>query len=267
MSPRGLLTWRGTSYRSRMGTTPGPHTPSWRKYLFETLAIMVGVFGAFALNNWNENRRLEQLEQEVLEQLCADLQRSVESVADCSESHKRIIRDAGSVLEHMAGTAPYDDSLSYLLASSFFYTDLDTDLGAYKTMQSHGVDIVTNDELRNLIIQHFEQRLTVMQRREDILYDFADKVKLQEGQKYFDYTFELEGFERDGKTATSWDNVRLRSVPRDYEDLRTSDEWRYHLRTYMETVKWYEVSMQVYRTQTLQLIATIEAELATRFGA
>ena len=205
-----------------MGTTPGPHTPSWRKYLFETLAIMVGVFGAFALNNWNENRRLEQLEQEALEQLSADLQRSVESVADCSESHKRIIRDAGSVLEHMAGTAPYDDSLSYLLASSFFYTDLDTDLGAYKTMQSHGVDIVTNDELRNLIIQHFEQRLTVMQRREDILYDFADKVKLQEGQKYFDYTFELEGFERDGKTATSWNNVRLRSVPRDYEDLRTS---------------------------------------------
>ena len=143
----------------------------------------------------------------------------------------------------------------------------DTDLGAYKTMQSHGVDIVTNDELRNLIIQHFEQRLTVMQRREDILYDFADKVKLQEGQKYFDHTFELEGFERDGKTATSWKDVRLRSVPRDYEALRVSDEWRYHLRTYMETVKWYEVSMQVYRTQTLQLIATIEAELAARFGA
>lgn len=249
-----------------MATPPGKHASSWRNYLLETLAIMVGVFGAFALNSWNEGRGRQQLEQEVLSQLSADLKRSVESVASCSRVHKQIIRDAGLVLDHMAGTEPYDDSLSYLLASSFFYTGLDTDLGAYKTMQSHGVDIVTNDELRNLLIQHFEQRLTVMQRREDILYDFADKVKLQEGQKYFEYTFGLEGFERDGEMATSWSQVRLRSVPRDYEALRASDEWRYHLRTYMETVKWYEVGIQVYRTETLQLIATIDAELTDRFG-
>lgn len=239
---------------------------AWYEYLLEVLVIVVGVLGAFVLNSWNEERGRLQLEQEVLEQLSADLQRSVESAEDCSRQHLSIIGDAQAVLEHMAGSEPYDDSLSYLLSSAFFYTELDTDLGGYRTMHSHGVDILVNGELRSRIIHHFEKRLATMQRREDILYAFADKVKLEEGQKHFEYTFGLEGFEREEGTATSWSGTRLRSVPRDYEQLRTSEDFRYHLRTYMETVKWYEVGMQIYREQTADLVREIEAEVALRFG-
>lgn len=238
---------------------------SWYEYVLEILVIVLGVLGAFALNNWNEGRARRGLEQEVLEQLAADLQRTVESVEQSSGSHLGVIERAGRLLEHMAGEQPYDDSISYLLASSFFWSQLQTDLGGYKTMQSHGVDIVENRELRNDIIHHFERRLSGIKRREEILFAFSDKVKLEEAQKHFEYTFGLEGFFQDGEPVKSWSGTGLRSVPRDYEELRESEEFRYHVRTYMETVKWYEVSAQVFGEQTAELVEAIEAELARRF--
>ena len=83
--------------------------------------------------------------------------------------------------------------------------------------------------------------------------------------KYFKYTFGVENFFVDGESATSWDNIALRSEPRDYEQLRNSDEYRYHVRTYMETVKWYEVGIQVFGQETTALRDSIAEEIASRF--
>ena len=238
---------------------------TWYEYVLEILVIIVGVLGAFALGNWNEDRVRQGLEREVLEQLSADLRRTLESVERNSRSHLAIIEDGEALLEHMAGEEPYDDSISYLLSSAFFWTQLDTDLGGYKTMQSHGVDIISNQGLRNDLIHHFEKRLDVIERREQILFAFSDKVKLQEAQKHFEYTFGLENFVQDGEPVKGWSGTALRSVPRDYEQLRRSSEFRYQVRTYLETVKWYEVSVQVFGQQTAELVEAIDAELVRRF--
>jgi len=237
----------------------------WYKYLLETLVIVVGVLGAFALNNWNESKVRLRTEKEVLDQISSDLQRTVDSVERSSSSHKQIIATAMELLDHMAGDEPYDEAISYQLAESFFYTQLDNDLGGYKTMQSHGVDIIANQDLRNQIIHHFGQRLAVTKRRESILFDFADKVKLYECQKYFKHTFEVENFFVGEETATGWGDIRLRSEPRDYEVLRRSEEYRYHLKTYMETVKWYEVGIQVFGRETGELVDAIGEEVTSRF--
>ena len=248
-----------------MRTSPDHMKSSWYHYVLEILVIILGVLGAFGLNNWNESRLRQGLEQEVLEQLSADLGRTLGSVEVSSRSRLSTIERSETLLAHMAGDKPYDDSISYLLASSFFWSQLDTDLGGYKTMQSHGVDIIASRELRSDIIHHFERRLAGIKRRQEILFTFSDKVKLYEAQKNFEYTFGLDHFVQDGKPVTSFAGTDLRSVPRDYEQLRRSDEFRYHVRTYMETVKWFEVSAQVFGSQTAELIEGINAELARRF--
>jgi len=236
---------------------------NWFKYILEVLVIIVGVLGAFGLNHWNEARLRLRTEQDVLKQIAFDLQRTVNSVQACSDSHLRIIATAQKAIDHMEGSEPYTDEVAYWLAGAFFYTQLDNDLGGYKTMLSHGVDIVSNRELRNQIIYHFEKRLATTKRRERILFDFADKVKLYESQKYFNYTFGVENFFVDGEAAKTWSGVRLKSEPRNYELLRNSAEYRYHLRTYMETVKWYELSIQEIGAQTATLIEAIDAEVAS----
>ena len=236
----------------------------WFRYLFEALAIVVGVLGAFGLNHWNDTRKRAAVEREVLEQVAADLERTVASVEACAGTHGFIIERAERLLDHMAGSEPYADGVGHLLAEAFFYSEVEIDLGGYKTMQSHGVDVVSDRELRNRIIHHFERRVASMKRREGILYAFADRVKLEEAADLFEYAFGVEGYEVDGELAESWRGVQLSSVPRDYEVLRRHDRYRYQVRTYMETVKWFDLSMRQFGDRTAELVAAIESELGER---
>ena len=41
----------------------------WAEYLLEIIVIMIGILGAFMLNNWNESRKDKSEEIEVLSQI------------------------------------------------------------------------------------------------------------------------------------------------------------------------------------------------------
>ena len=58
--------------------------------------------------------------------------------------------------------------------------------------------------------------------------------------------------------------MQLSSVPRDYEVLRRHDRYRYQVRTYMETVKWFDLSMRRFGDRTAELVAVIESALGSR---
>ena len=45
----------------------------WAEYLFEMLVILIGVFGAFVLNSWNEERKKDRKLQKLFENVRADL--------------------------------------------------------------------------------------------------------------------------------------------------------------------------------------------------
>ena len=38
----------------------------WGEYVIEIVVITLGIFGAFILNNWNENRKEKQYEKSIL---------------------------------------------------------------------------------------------------------------------------------------------------------------------------------------------------------
>lgn len=52
----------------------------WYKYGLETLVVIVGILGAFALNNWNENRKEKYIEQNYLVRLYEELQNDKETL-------------------------------------------------------------------------------------------------------------------------------------------------------------------------------------------
>ena len=55
-------------------------TTDWYKYLLELIVITAGVLGAFALNNWNENRLARKLEKKYMSSLIVELDRDIKSL-------------------------------------------------------------------------------------------------------------------------------------------------------------------------------------------
>jgi len=50
----------------------------WRNYTFEFLSIFIAVISAFALNNWNDNRRDELAETKILNEIVNGLHKDIE---------------------------------------------------------------------------------------------------------------------------------------------------------------------------------------------
>lgn len=75
----------------------------WLKYGFETFAVLVGVLGAFALENWQDRLKDRQAEKEYIQNLISDVDRQlsiIDDQADFEESMRSNCEALISMLNH-----------------------------------------------------------------------------------------------------------------------------------------------------------------------
>lgn len=152
---------------------------NWKKYSFEFLSIFIAVISAFALNNWNENRKSHTAENKILTEIYNGLEKDLEDLNLNEMGHNMGIQASNYFRDLLANKSVSNDSVK------FHYFNLTRDFisiqntSGYETLKSRGLELIENDSLRTKIISLYE-------------YDYNTLRKLEE--EYFEMQFQENYF-------------------------------------------------------------------------
>ncbi|MDP2040190.1 MAG: hypothetical protein Q8S14_05600 [Algoriphagus sp.] len=202
----------------------------WPEYFLEILVLIIGIYGAFELANYGENRNRKRAELEILKGCKTEL---VTDLAEINFNRSELRKSENAlnlVLEVLENDGSYHDSL----ASHFIYTLLPIHFvhstSSFETAKSKGLDIISNAEIRNKLIAVYDSQ-----------YDFflkAEQEELAEVQHnmrtILPSRFE-SGFNFLGKDNTFEGSM----VPLDFESLKRDQEYLYFIKTQQNRARSY----------------------------
>ena len=129
---------------------------NWRKYAFEFVSIFIAVVSAFALNNWNENRKNSQAESKILDEIVHGLEKDIKDVQLNVLGHRFGLKSSqfwrNIITDEPANLDTIQDYYFNFLRD--FISIQNT--SGYETLKSRGLELIKNDSLRTAIIGLYE---------------------------------------------------------------------------------------------------------------
>ena len=129
----------------------------WPEYLLEIIVLVIGIYGAFALDGWKEARKERELERNILIELKKSLEKNCREMS--SDAGKRIIWNTSShyVIHGLETKISYVDTMDIHFQNARKPgTNLTLSTGGYEALKNAGYTVIQSEQLRNMIIELFE---------------------------------------------------------------------------------------------------------------
>jgi len=124
----------------------------WAEYLLEVFVITIGILGAYALNNWNENRKDRLTEFSVLNSLKSEFQINKERLVKHSEIHSRTLKKAQDYSTRLMTGEVTEFSDIWINGKISRFGTYDPINGAINSLISTGrIEVIKNDSLKTLL--------------------------------------------------------------------------------------------------------------------
>ena len=149
------------------GQANEPDSPVSR-YLFyaigEIALVVIGILIALQINNWNEGNNTRRLELKLLSEMksafLVDMEEYLEPRKNRSERYIKYVDDLLYLIEN---EVPYHDSLGHKFSVLTAAHDISLSTGAYHSLESIGIQIINEDELRQRIVKLFTKSIPYLQ--------------------------------------------------------------------------------------------------------
>lgn len=139
----------------------------------------MAVVSAFALNNWNDNRKDDRAESKILLEIHNGLEKDQQDIKINIMGHRQGLSASKFWRNILQNKAQNQDSLNqhYLNLTRDFISVQNT--SGYETLKSRGFELIENDSLRSDIISLYEFYYQTLRKLEE------DYHELQFQQNYF----------------------------------------------------------------------------------
>ncbi len=193
-----------------------------KKHLAEIVVIIFSILAAFALDNWRDNQLQNREEIAILQTALEELESDLTDIDFNVAVHRQAISSMDIVLDQLKSGVLYNDSLAEHFHNGFSMPRFVHSTSAFETMQSSGMDIVSNEELRRKLIRLYGRsynnyRTIESEHANEINYGIRT---IGPGRFMVGYNFDEVGRSYHGTM-----------VPTNFNALKNDEEFLYYLRT------------------------------------
>lgn len=225
--------------------------------LGEIVLVVIGILIALQINNWNQNRNNEAFEMELLKSFQLGLQQDLQDIDGNITRITDVINANNELINLLESNRAYDTNyVASRFADAFMYTRFVYSTSAFETLKSKGINAITNENLRNKIIEVYDSRYGFFLASESVY-----NLTIEEGvNKIFSSRFEQ---------AFSYDVSKPKFPgvlkPLDFEALKNDQEFMFFIKTHRNrTVLQLDFHYNKLRQGVVELQAEIEREIQNR---
>jgi hypothetical protein len=197
----------------------------WIRYLIEIVVITIGILAAVSVEDWNNNRKSRKTELKVLQDLVDGLNGDLGTLEYNKDVHERAKSSCQVILKAFEEKEEYSDSLSRHFAATHYYTVSFSKQGAYESLKSIGLEIVTNKTILTKIVDLYEQWYGIIQVNQEILREEIEHIKLNFNQDHFD---QFLIFNPSDDRESFYEG---QMTPHDFQGLKQNKQYIYYLKS------------------------------------
>jgi hypothetical protein len=189
----------------------------------EITLVVIGILVALQINNWNQNRIENGIELELLIACQEGLEKDLSDANFNMNSHTEGIKAANYVIAALASSDAYNiDTIARKMSDAMMPTLFVHSTSAFEAIKSKGVNIISNGDLRNKIIE---------------VYDSMYRFFLSSEQNYYDNieygikTILPSRFEEAYNNDLQKPGLPGSIMPLNFEALKSDQEFFFYLKT------------------------------------
>jgi len=122
----------------------------------EVILIFIGITLAVAFENSSEQRRRDQFSREILTAIQRDLAANVIQMDDNILWDESVLSSLDPILNHLSNATPWTDSLGADLEHAMHWSSPFLSTSAYESLIQNGLQLVSDDLLRDQIVHLHE---------------------------------------------------------------------------------------------------------------
>ena len=130
------------------------------KYLLyaigEIVLVVIGILIALQINNWNNDKEQRKLEAKYLNEIQNNLRADLSDIVFNINFNESKLKSNKIVLDYLQGNIEYSDSLEFHMSNLFLSTRTLVNTSAFESLKSRGLEIISNDSLRQRITTLYE---------------------------------------------------------------------------------------------------------------
>ena len=136
------------------------------KYLIyaigEIALVMIGILLAVQVNNWNESRKDVKREIKMLNDLQNDINNNIKNINEGIIVLEEGLKHSSKILSAFEKQTKYDSIMNKDFVFYTYYWDPDFRNASFENLKKEGVNLISNDTLRNNIIEIFEIDMDIL---------------------------------------------------------------------------------------------------------